>query len=120
MGRVSRRLSAHEQELLRFLAGDGRPGADRLLASLPHLRAVGHCHCGCGSVEFEDARGAEDWERQDEFAEAVDVRNGATLHVLVDLDTSVPTRLEVYGGEDGDGAGLPPVEALQLLPPYED
>jgi hypothetical protein len=84
--------SAHEEELLRFLASDGRPGADRLVASLPHLRVVGQCDCGCGSVELEDARGADDWERQGEFAEAVDVRNGASLHVLVDLDTLVPTR----------------------------
>ena len=117
---MSRRLSAHEEELLRFLASDGRPGADQLLTSLPHLRVVGQCDCGCGTVELEDARGAENWERQDEFAEAVDVRNGATLHVLVDLDTLVSTRLEVHGGEDGDGAGLPPVGALRLLPPYDD
>lgn len=117
---MARRLSAREEELLHFLASDGRPGADRLLASVPHLRVVGECDCGCGSVELEDSRGAEEWERQDEFAEAVDERDGSTVHVLVDLDTLVPTRLEIYGGDGGLEAGLPSAQRLRLMPAEDD
>jgi hypothetical protein len=117
---VRRPLSAREEDLLRFLASDGRPDADRLLASVPYLRVVGECDCGCGSVELSDSRGVEDWERQDEFAEAFDAEDGSTVHVLVDLDTMVPTRLEVYGGERPDRAGLPDVGSLTLLPPGDD
>lgn len=120
MRSMRRPLSAGEEGLLRFFASDGRNGAERLLASLPHLRVVGRCDCGCGSVTFEDSRGADEWERQDEFAEAVHVSDGSIVHVLVDLDTMVPTRLEVYGGDRVDGAGLPDAEELQLLPPHED
>jgi hypothetical protein len=116
---MRRPLSAREEGLLRFLASDGRDG-ERLLASLPHLRVVGRCDRGCGSVALEDSRGADDWERQDEFAEAVHVSDGSIVHVLVDLDTMVPTSLEVYGGERADGAGLPAAEELQLLPPDKD
>jgi hypothetical protein len=71
-------------------------------------------------VAFEDSRGTDDWERQDEFAEAAHVSDGSIVHVLVDLDTMVPTSLEVYGGERADGAGLPAAEELQLLPPDKD
>jgi hypothetical protein len=114
MCRVPRGLSLHEEQLLRFLLGDGRPGADRVLAALPYLRVVGQCSCGCGSVSLEDSRGPEDWERQDEFAEAVDEHTGVSVHVLVDEDRLIPTRLEAYGAE-GDAA-MPPVERLRLVP----
>ena len=86
-----------------------------MLASLPHLRVVGQCGCGCATVELEDSRGAEDWERQDIFAEAVDDNTGLVVHVLIDEDRFVPTRLEVYGDGD-DPAEFPGVEALRLLP----
>jgi hypothetical protein len=86
-----------------------------VLASLPHLRVVGQCGCGCATVELEDSRGAEDWERQDIFAEAVDDNSGLVVHVLIDEDRFVPTRLEVYGDGD-DPAEFPGVEALRLIP----
>jgi len=70
-------------------------------------------------VELEDSRGAEDWERQDEFAEAIDNEDGSIVHVLVDLDTLVPTRLEVYGGERRERVGLPDPGSLTLMPPAD-
>lgn len=114
---MPRALSPREEEMLRFLLSDGRPGADRVLASLPYMRVVGQCDCGCGTVSLEDSRDPEDWERQDEFAEAVDERTGVVVHVLVDEDRLIPTVLEAYSAE-GD-AHMPPVEALRLVPAYE-
>jgi hypothetical protein len=87
---------------------------------VPYLRVVGECDCGCGSEALEDSRGAEEWDRQDEFADAVNMEDRSTLHVLVDLDTMVPASLEVYGGERPHRAGLPEVGLLTLMPPEDD
>ncbi len=108
-------LSAREEETLRFLLSDGRLGADQVLASVPHLRVVGECGCGCATVDFEDSRGAEDWDRQSIFAETVDSRRALTVHVLVDEDRLVPTRLEVYGDGD-DSPDFPSPNDLRLIP----
>ncbi|MBI5502097.1 MAG: hypothetical protein HY907_17775 [Deltaproteobacteria bacterium] len=84
---------------------------DHLVPSVPRLRVVGRCTCGCASVDFEPS-GQAGGSRP--IADAVGEAEPGKLCGLIlwGRDDAI-TGLEVYELSPGSNSTLPPVASLK-------
>lgn len=120
MGRLplSRQLTQHERDLVRWLLEHGNPGAEKLLPQIDRLTVVAKCDCGCPTVDFaldgEPVPGKGHRPISDNLGEV----DGMTVGVMLFATNDQIFMLEVHSTAGTDKPfGLP---AIEHLFPWED
>lgn len=110
----ARELSTSERDLIQALLGHARLGDSPLAASLPDLRVVSTCDCGCPSVGLSLAGGPPDPEGLG--SPVVDMfgrtPSGEEVGVLLFAKGDRLSYLEIYSMSANNPEALPTIASL--------
>ena len=115
---MNRALTGQEEELLAWLLKHGNDRALSHLESIPHVRVIAHCPCGCASIDFA-VNGNTPTEHGMEIVSDYlwQSEAGAQNGVFVFLKQNHLAGLEVWSHDGAETPGLPRIDMLRT---YEE
>lgn len=113
-----RPLTNEERRLLECLIANGRPDAKQYASQIPGISVVGHCTCGCPTIDL--AFGDNDQRKTAPSDLLADFEGrtpeGIQVGVILHARERAISELEVYAIDDVKGSfKLPTIESLKKL-----
>ena len=111
-----RAISATERAILERLLGGDSHDATRLREQLRGLVVVGHCDCGCPTIDFDTAAASPEASSRPVGLEgwAATAPGEPPIEILIFETDGLLSSLELVSYSDPARADWPPVESIEV------